>query len=51
MTSVGKSVEWELAEKPEVLGENLPQIHFVPNKFHMNWPELEPGQPLWRAAD
>jgi hypothetical protein len=26
---VEHSVEWELAEETEVLGENLPQSHFV----------------------
>jgi hypothetical protein len=32
MISVEQSVEWELAGKTEVLGENLPQCHFVHHK-------------------
>jgi hypothetical protein len=35
MMDVEQSVEWELAGKIEVLGENLPLRHFVHHKSHM----------------
>jgi hypothetical protein len=31
----GALVEWELAGDSEVLGENLPQCHYVQFKSHM----------------
>jgi hypothetical protein len=51
MMSVEQSVEWELAAETEVLGENLPQFHFVHHKSHMTWPGLEPEPPWWEADD
>jgi hypothetical protein len=32
MMNVEQSVEWELAEETEVLGENLPQCHLLHHK-------------------
>jgi hypothetical protein len=50
MMIVEKLVEWRLAGETELLGENLPQRHFVHHKFHMTRPGFKPGPPRWEAS-
>jgi hypothetical protein len=50
MMIVERSVEWELAEEAEVLGEDLPQYHFVQHKSHKKWTGLEPEPLQWEAG-
>jgi hypothetical protein len=47
MVIVEKLVEWRLAGETEVLGENLPQLHFIHHKSHITRPRFEPvgGKP------
>jgi hypothetical protein len=44
-------VEWELAGKTKVLGENLKQNHFVHNKPHVDWPWIELKPRWWETDD
>jgi hypothetical protein len=41
---VEQLVEWRLAGETEVLGENLPQRHFVHHKFHLPDPGSNPDR-------
>jgi hypothetical protein len=41
---MGNLVEWRLAGETEVLGENLPQSHFVHHKFHLPYPDSNSGR-------
>jgi hypothetical protein len=43
-------VEWEMARKTEVLGEILPQHHFVHHKSYTTWRWMEVVSLLWEAG-
>jgi hypothetical protein len=48
---VEKQMARRLAGKTEVLGENLPQRHFVHHESHMTRAGFEPGPPRWESGD
>jgi hypothetical protein len=51
MVIVEQLVEWRLAGETEVLGESLPQRHFVRHKSHVIKTGLEPEPPLWETSE
>jgi hypothetical protein len=51
MMNVEQPVERELVGEIEVLGENLPQCHFIDHKSTWYDLGLEPRPPPWEAGD
>jgi hypothetical protein len=51
MVIVEKLVKQKLAGETEVLGENLPERHFVHDKSHVTRPGFEPKPLRWEASD
>jgi hypothetical protein len=43
--------EIKIGRGTEVLGENLPQSHYVHHKSHMARTEFDHRQPRWEASD
>jgi hypothetical protein len=41
----------KIGTETELLGENLPQHHFVHHKSNLTRRGLEPGSPRWEASD
>jgi hypothetical protein len=48
---VEKLAERRLSGETEILGEKLPQHHFIHHKSHLTRPALELGPPWWEASD
>jgi hypothetical protein len=41
----------KIGRETEVLGDNMPQLHFVHHKSYMPWEGFGPGPPRWEASD
>jgi hypothetical protein len=51
IVTVEQLMKLKLAGETEVLGENLPQSHFVHHKSNMIRPGLKPGPPRWETSE